>query len=79
MLLKKKIILSERNDPYQNPGNKYIRRLRDVLYEFSDGIVFQTIDAKNYFSKSIQKKGLLYQTLLFLDYHTGMRTTRIRQ
>nr|WP_198153620.1 glycosyltransferase [Thalassobacillus sp. C254] len=57
--MKKKIILSERNDPYQNPGNKYIRRLRDVLYEFSDGIVFQTIDAKNYFSKSIQKKGII--------------------
>lgn len=55
--LKNKLIVSERNDPYQNPENKYIRRIRDFLYRFSNGFVFQTNDAKKYFNRSIQDKG----------------------
>lgn len=57
--LKNKLIVSERNDPYQNPENSYIRRLRDFLYKFSDGFVFQTNDARKYFNKTIQDKGTI--------------------
>lgn len=57
LFLSKKLIISERNDPYQNPENKYIRFLRNVLYLFADHIVFQTEDAKRYFSSKIQDKG----------------------
>lgn len=55
--LKSKIIISERNDPYQNPRKKVIRVLRDLLYHLSDGFVFQTLDAMNYFGEYTFQKG----------------------
>jgi glycosyltransferase involved in cell wall biosynthesis len=57
--LKNKLIVSERNDPYKYPGNKFVRKLRDILYHFADGFVFQTHDAKKYFPTSIQQKGTI--------------------
>lgn len=54
-----KLIVSERNDPYQDPNNKIIRFIRDILYQFTDGLVFQTPDAMNYFSKKIQNKSTI--------------------
>ncbi|MEH7577967.1 glycosyltransferase [Priestia megaterium] len=57
--LKNKLIVSERNDPYQNPENSNLRKLRDFLYRFSDGFVFQTNDAKKYFNGIIQDKGTI--------------------
>lgn len=56
---KLKLIISERNDPYKDPNNKFLRIIRDAIYHFSDGYVFQTEDAKNYFSKIIQDKGIV--------------------
>ena len=52
-----KLIICERNDPRRNPehGNK-VRLARSLLYRFADGYVFQTDDAKNYFSKKIQRR-----------------------
>lgn len=67
VLSKTKLIVSERNDPYQNPENKYIRRLRDFLYRFSDGFVFQTDDAKKYFPLSIQEKGVVIPNPIISD------------
>lgn len=57
--MKTKLIVSERNDPYQNPENKYMRMLRDVLYRFCDGFVFQTEDAMKYFPTRIQNRGII--------------------
>lgn len=57
--LKAKLVISERNDPNQYPTNKYIRAIRNILYIFTDKIVFQTNDAKKYFSEAIQKKGTI--------------------
>lgn len=54
---KYKIIVSERNNPYQDPSNKIDRIIRDTLYNFADGFVFQTEDAKNYFPLRIRKRG----------------------
>lgn len=51
-----KIILSERNDPYNDPKESGLRRKRDRIYHRASGLVFQTDDAKNYFSKDIQGK-----------------------
>ncbi|WP_288479598.1 glycosyltransferase [uncultured Clostridium sp.] len=53
------IIISERNDPKMDPKSKKIRMIRDYLYRFADGIVFQTNDAKEYFSNKINKKGII--------------------
>ncbi len=54
-----KIIVSERNDPYQNPRKKVVRMMRDFLYRFSDGFVFQTKDAQDYFGKYAQSRGIV--------------------
>lgn len=50
-----KIILSERNDPYNDPKDEKLRKKRDKKYGEVSGIVFQTDDAKAYFSNDIQK------------------------
>lgn len=49
-------IVSERNDPHVEPKHKVVRILRTLCYPFSDGFVFQTNDAKEYFPKFIQKR-----------------------
>jgi glycosyltransferase involved in cell wall biosynthesis len=43
------VIVSERNDPNNDPEKKWIRKLRDRVYRKADGFVFQTKDAKEYF------------------------------
>mgnify|MGYP005993639819 CR=1 FL=1 len=53
------LVVSERNDPYQDPPSKMLRKLRDFLYNFVDQIVFQTPDAQKYFSEKIQRKSVL--------------------
>jgi len=57
--LKNRIILSERNDPSQVPFTKIQRKMRDLSLALADSCVFQTEDAKAYFSKRIQKKGVI--------------------
>lgn len=50
------LIVSERNDPFQDPEKKIIRKMRDFLYNKVDGLVLQTNDAKQYFDEKISKK-----------------------
>lgn len=59
VLLKKKILISERNDPNNEPENFILRKIRDFLYQFADFLVFQTEDAKQYYSKKIQRKSAI--------------------
>jgi GalNAc-alpha-(1->4)-GalNAc-alpha-(1->3)-diNAcBac-PP-undecaprenol alpha-1,4-N-acetyl-D-galactosaminyltransferase len=71
-----KLIVSERNDPYQDPNSKLIRSVRDFLYNFADGLVFQTPDAKKYFSEKIQDKSTIISNPLsseLLQPFTGER------
>lgn len=51
-----KLIVADRNDPSKVPVNKLIRKMRDILYEFADGVVVQTKKNQLYFSKRIQEK-----------------------
>lgn len=53
---RRKIILSERNDPYNDPKDAALRRKRDRLYHRAAGFVFQTDDARAYFSQDIQDR-----------------------
>ena len=57
--LKNRVILSERNDPNQVPFTKLQRIMRNLSLELADACVFQTNDAKEYFSKRIQNKGTI--------------------
>ena len=50
------IIVSERNNPYLIPGNSKLRTLRNFLYKYADGIVFQTSYAQNYYCGKISGK-----------------------
>lgn len=54
--LKTKLIVSERNDPRNDPQQSWIRKMRDIVYKKVDGIVFQTLDAKEYFDKILSQK-----------------------
>ena len=54
--LKTKNIISIRNDPNKEYGNFLFRFLAKRLYRKADGVVFQTEDAKNWFSQKIQRK-----------------------
>ena len=54
MQSKYKLIVSERNDPKNDPKGAIKRAARLLAYEFADGFVFQTEKAKQYFSKRIQ-------------------------
>ena len=59
MFLNVKIIGSERTDPSVAPESALIRKIRNIAYRFTSGMVFQTEDAKAYFCKSIQRKGTI--------------------
>lgn len=57
--LKPRLIISERNDP-AIVGAKFPNGIiRDLTYRLCDVLVCQTYDAKEYFSKSIQKKSVV--------------------
>ena len=53
------VYVSERNNPWVMPDVKVTRILRTLMYPFVTGLVFQTEMAKSFFSKSIQKKGVV--------------------
>ncbi|TCM92808.1 glycosyltransferase involved in cell wall biosynthesis [Paenibacillus sp. BK033] len=57
--LKSKVIVSERNDPNEINNRKKLKIARDLLYRICDTLVCQTYDAKEYFSKKIQKKSVV--------------------
>ena len=51
--------VSERNDPKNDPKNKIIRILRSVSFCFSEGCVFQTQQAMEYYPFVVQKKSII--------------------
>lgn len=54
--LGKTIIVADRNDPRFVPSNPVIRKARDFLYRFANGVVVQNTDNRKYFSRSVQNK-----------------------
>lgn len=50
------LICSERNNPYMFPQGKFKRAVRQFVFKRAKHIVFQTNDAKEFFSKKIQSK-----------------------
>jgi hypothetical protein len=57
---KTKNIISVRNDP--NKEYAKTKWMTKTLYRFTDGIVFQTQDAKDWFPKGVQKNRELFST-----------------
>lgn len=54
-----KVIVSVRNDPKVEYKSKINRLVMKMLYPLADGFVFQTQEAKEYFSKRIQRKSVI--------------------
>lgn len=61
LFLNVKVIISDRSDPISELENipKIGRFLRDFFYKFADKIVFQTEEAKSYYSSAIQRKSII--------------------
>ena len=53
------VYVSERNNPWVMPDVKSTRMLRDLMYPFAEGLIFQTEMAKSFFPEAIQKKGVV--------------------
>ena len=63
------MIVADRNDPSKVPSNKVLRKIRDFLYCFADGVVMQTQKNKAYFSKIVQKKSeVIYNPVNLKEY-----------
>ncbi len=74
------VIVSERNDPAVDPRSKVKQFMRKIAYLKPRGFVFQTPDAKSYFSKRIQKKSRIILNPLsgtLPQTHEGEREKRI--
>ena len=70
------VIISERNDPKQSATSSFRKLLRKLTYPLASGIVFQTEDAKNYFSAYIRKKSTIIPNPLFLHVEAMPVTER---
>lgn len=74
------LILSERNDPEQFPTTKIWRKIRDLTYKIADGVVFQTEDARDHFTKNIKSKSAVISNPITASLpvpYTGQRNQRI--
>jgi len=56
---KVKTIGSERTDPSKEPNSRIMKLLRNIAYSRTSKMIFQTDEAKNYFSKKVQQKGVV--------------------
>ena len=73
------IVLSERVDPHYLPKSKLHRWLRNIIYRNSSGIVFQTEEVKRYYSKTIQKRGIVIQNPIIDDDLPSTRNIILRK
>lgn len=78
--IKTKLIISERNDPNNDPSSKLLRKLRNRIYKLGNGYVFQTKDAQNYYCDKIRKKSIIIGNPLngnIPEPYKGKRNNRI--
>lgn len=68
LFVKTPIIVADRSDPSRVPTNYFIRKIRDILYIFADGVVLQTKQNSRYFSHiTSSKKTVIYNPILLGD------------
>lgn len=65
----KPLIVADRNDPGRVPVKIAVRKMRDFLYRFADGIVLQTKKNQEYFHRVIRRKStVIYNPVNLGDY-----------
>lgn len=62
-----KIIVSERNDPKHFAGKKIVRIFSRFFMRFSDGFVFQTNEAKEFYNKIRKGRGTVIPNPLMIE------------
>ncbi|EQB22658.1 Glycosyl transferase, group 1 [Dehalobacter sp. UNSWDHB] len=75
-----KVIACERNDPRHSVGRNITKVLRNLLYRYADGFVFQTEEAKTFFSNKIQKRSIIIPNPLsenIIEPFLGNRTNEV--
>ena len=75
-----RLVISERTDPSRYPTSSFGRKIRKYLYPLADEVVFQTNEAKEYFSNKIQKKSVVIPNPIRDDLpepYAGEREKRI--
>ncbi len=77
--LKNKVIVSERNSPDILDKRKVSKILRDILYRYTNVLVCQTPEAKEYFSECVRKKSVIIPNPIKSDlpYYQGERKKEI--
>ena len=78
--IKNRLVFSERCDPYHSPKARINRIIRNELYKRADFCVFQTQEAKAYFSTKVQAKSTVIPNPVnpeLLDMYTGERKKEI--
>ena len=53
------LVISERNDPKRDPQSILKKIIRKLVYPLANGYIFQTDEAKNYFSNRIQDSAIV--------------------
>ena len=66
------IVVADRNDPRKVPSNFFVRKLRDFLYLFADGVVLQTEDNRAYFCKKVREKSAVIYNPVTMDDQIGI-------
>ncbi len=68
LLLGVPAIMSERGDPSKTIGSNIVKhKLVNFVINSSDGGVFQTVGAMEYFSKKLQRRGTVIPNPIFID------------
>lgn len=77
MMTHTKCLISVRNDPEKEYPNYIFKFIAKILYSFADGVVFQTEDAKKWFSKKIQKKSrIIFNQVDEIFFNTPLKSER---
>ena len=69
---KQTVIVADRNDPRFVPNKWPIRKLRDFLYRFADGVIVQTKHNQDYFSQAVKKKSTIIYNPVDLGEKAGL-------
>lgn len=69
---KQTVIVADRNDPRFIPAKWPIRKLRDFLYRFADGVIVQTKHNLAYFPAAVQKKSTIIYNPVDLGEKAGL-------
>lgn len=73
-IFKKRFFISERMDPYTNTG--FSDKLRRYLFRYSDGIIFQTEEAKKYFEGKLKIRQCVIPNPVISNYMEKTYTCR---